>query len=209
MTVESKPRPNFRIVENYEPQVDYEEFKKDFLNPLMLKSDLRKKHDISDNQYNRYRERVLKETGLSRKPSTCHHTDMGKVMTCNHPNAEFIVKVGDCYVITKTIKGKVHYFGRYKDYATAKMVRDKLYKANWDKSLGEELKQIYGMVRKKSALDKAKKVYNEFEDRYFNDLDTTVSNILDDLGASGSAYRYLLMFLRENHGSNAHRGMYR
>ena len=207
MTVESKSRPNFRIIENYEPSVDYEEFKKDFLNPLMLKGDLRKKHDISDNQYKRYRERVLDETGLSRKPSTCHHTEIERV--CNHPNAEFIVKVGSYYVVNKTTKGKTYYFGRYKDYATAKMVRDKLYEANWDVTLGEELKQIYGMVRRKLALDKAKDVYDEFEDRYFNDLDTTVGDILDDLNANGNVYRYLLMLLRENHGGNVHRGMYR
>ena len=30
MSVQTDNRPNFRIIEGYEPDVDYEEFKKDF-----------------------------------------------------------------------------------------------------------------------------------------------------------------------------------
>ena len=69
MSTQTDNRPNFRIIEGYEPDVDYEEFKKDFLNPYILVDELREKYGISPRKYNEYRARVLKETGLWRKPN--------------------------------------------------------------------------------------------------------------------------------------------
>ena len=199
-------KPNFRIIENYEPDVDYEEFKKDFLNPMILKDELIKKYDISNKVYCRYRDKVLDETGLLKKPS-CTQPDRIKPSLAQR-NSEFIKKVGDFYVVAKRIRYTNYYFGRYSDYDTAKMVRDRLVESNWDLALGDELKKLYALKRHKPALEKAKRLFDEFEKRYFFDDEHTLKEIFEEMNIEGSVYHYLLMMLREKHG-RVKRSMYR
>ena len=54
-------RPNFKIVESVPSDVDYEEFKKEFLNPSIRASDIKKKYNMSVAEYRDYRQRVLDE----------------------------------------------------------------------------------------------------------------------------------------------------
>ena len=61
---------NFSIIENYTPRVEYNDFKKDFLDPSINVKTLQEKYDISRKQYCNLREQVLDETGLTSKPST-------------------------------------------------------------------------------------------------------------------------------------------
>ena len=60
---------NFKIVENYDDGVDYDELVKDYLNPHMSVKHICKKWGISRNQYNKYRKDIVKDTGVQRKPS--------------------------------------------------------------------------------------------------------------------------------------------
>ena len=64
-----KARPNFNIVEKVSPVVDYESFKKDFLNPNIKVNDLKEKYNLAPSDYKEYRDRVLSETNLVRKPA--------------------------------------------------------------------------------------------------------------------------------------------
>lgn len=203
----TREKPNFRIIENYEVDVDYEEFKRDFLNPLILKNELLEKYSISNKRYCDLRDRILNETGLLKKPS-CTRPDVN-AFPLNKMNYEHIQKVGDFYVVTKRIKYVNHYFGRYADYGTAKMVRDRLVESNWDLVLGAELKKLYAVKRSKPALERAKEVYDEFETRYFFDEDHTLKEICSEMKIKPSVYGYLLSLLREKHGRNMNRRMYR
>lgn len=52
------------------------------------------------------------------------------------------------YVVTKSIKGQLHYYGRYKDEETAQYVVAQLKKVNWDKDvvpLLQEYLKIFGV----------------------------------------------------------------
>lgn len=60
---------NFKIVENHDDGVDYEELKKDYLNPNMAVKHICKKWNITRKQYNKYRKDLVKDTGVPRKVS--------------------------------------------------------------------------------------------------------------------------------------------
>lgn len=105
----------------------YNNFKEDFLNPTVTIDDLRSKFDLSHRMYNVLRSRVLKETGLKRKPQ-------------KRPNSKVIGKHtyiqsnNGTYRIVKYIDGCLQNFGNYKDLETAIKVRDKLIACDWDKT---------------------------------------------------------------------------
>ena len=195
-------KPTFRIIEGYDIDVNYEGFKKDFLNPLILKDELIEKYGLNRSTYKEYRKKVLDETGLSMKPS-CNHRDSPNLVLVNN-----IRKIGDYYIVMKITYGKTVFYGRFPDYDTAKMVRNRMVESNWDKILGEELKHMYGMTRVKPSLDEAKRVYDEFEYEYFFS-DLKLKEIREKLGIKRSVYQYLIMMIREKHGEDANRGKYR
>lgn len=60
---------NFKIIENHDDGVDYEELKKDYLDPTMAVAHICRKWGISRKRYNKYRKDIVKDTGVKRKPS--------------------------------------------------------------------------------------------------------------------------------------------
>lgn len=135
----------FSIVEgdsNYLNTI-YNDFKSDFINPEVTVKDLRVKYDLSKLNYRRLRDKVLAETDLKGKPSVTRrkYNVMISDTTYIHkrPNGNFIV--------CKQFNGVKNNFGTYEDFETAKLVRDKLLKSDWDKSLGDELKKEYALHR--------------------------------------------------------------
>lgn len=209
MTSEAKEKPNFNIVEGYTVEVDYEEFKEDFLNPYFLAEDVRKKYGLSPKQYMVHRNKVLEETGLTRKP-TKHEYRILEELPSNFKQfcTQHITERNGVYIIRKSINESMRYYGRYDDYDTAVMVRDKLIECDWDEEVAKDLKTIYGKKRLFPALDNAKEVYDEFEYRYFYDKDSKVEDILKEMDLTRRTYSYLIKLLRANHGKNVHRWMY-
>lgn len=209
MTSDVKEKPKFNIIEGYEPDIDYDEFKKDFLNPYILVKELLDKYRISKKVYREYRDKILKETGLWKKPNIAQQRSVkGTPFTRECKNAEYIQRINGDYVVVKTIGYTTTYYGRYDDYETARMVRDILVKNNWNNEIGMELKALYGKKHLKPSLEKAKEVYDEYETRYFFDREHTLEEIKHDLGIKGRTYDYLRMLLREKHGSDVRRAMY-
>lgn len=85
-------KPNFRTIENYEPQVDYEEFKEDYLNSKLNYTEIRKKYDLSKKRYSRLAERVRLEEGLECRP--------------RHIKARNFYDMGSRWQVIKTIDKK-------------------------------------------------------------------------------------------------------
>jgi len=197
----SSDKPNFRIIENPPEKVDYELFKKDFLDPYQLAVDVKKKHGMTKSMWRDYRQQVLDETGLTEKP---HRNHKRIYHERNCPDAEYIQKKSNGYIVVKTINGKTKYFGRYLDYETAKMVRDKLYVSNWNEALGVMLKENYGIGRTSTGYNRAVEVFDEFEDKYFNSNEKMV-DILDEMNLTTRIYKYLILMLREKYGEDIHR----
>lgn len=188
-------KPHFKIVEYTPPVVDYEEFKNDFLDPTMTIPMIKEKHGLSKSEFKEYRAKVLKETGLKQKPYA-HYID-----PLNSNNYEFIYKNkrGE-YIVHKTFKNKgTRYYGRYEDYNTARMVRDKLFESGWDNSLGMYLKDKYALNRRKPSYDKALEHYDEFEDYYFNSP-LPILEICEKMGIRQKEYRYLVAMIQDKHG---------
>ena len=91
---------NFRIVENYTDNIDFDELVKDYLDPTMTLDDICRKHDISRNKYYQVKKRIVEETGVEIKPCMIgRRVDEDK-------NQRYIYKVdkGEKYRIIKTIK---------------------------------------------------------------------------------------------------------
>lgn len=194
-------KPNFRIIENPPSEIDYEAFKEDFLNPHMLALDVKKKHGMTKSMWRDYRQQVLDETGLKEKPHKNHRL-INDIRYC--PSAEYIQKKPNGYIVVKTTHGKTKYHGRYLDYDTAKMVRDKLYDANWDEALSVMLKEQYGIGRTSTGYNKAKLLFDEFEDKYFNS-DKKIMEIREEMDISTRVYKYLILMLREKYGESVRR----
>lgn len=201
MVCESKSRPNFNIIEGYEVNVNYEEFKKDFLNPYISVIELREKYGMSNRVYKKYRSKILKETGLSRKP-TQNYQKFIKGLPISHEfvNRDYIRRIGDSFTVVKTTGYSTHYFGRYDNFETALMVRDKLVEHNWNIEYGNELKALYSKTRAKPSLALAVKIYDEFEKRYFA-REQPISEIKEDMNISKQTYSYLLKLIRNKHGA--------
>lgn len=193
-----KEKPTFNLIEESFEPLDYESFKEDFLNPFMNVEDIKAKYGIKNGDYRYYRNRVLDDTGLKRKPyykHGCHFAEYVKA----HPNQfEHIRKQNNTYLIVKTIDTVTRYYGRYDDYDTAKMVRDKLVESDWDESLAVLLKDKYSLNRRSNSIvSKAEEVYDRYKDLYCNSS-LTVNEINQMFGISCRCYEFLLKMLRED-----------
>lgn len=201
----AKERPNFTISYRTTPEVDYEEFKEDFLNCFMKIDEIKEKYGLTKSEFKEYRQRVLDETGLKRKPTYTYSS------IHFFGGAEYIQKKSNGYIVVKTFNNSrdgysTKYFGRYPDYETAKMVRDKLIESNWDERLGTYLKEEYGLSRSdiRPAYDRAKKIYSEFKDLYFNSS-LQIKEIQVQLGISQRVYKYLIDMIRDEIGDMNYR----
>jgi len=201
-------KPNFIITTRTIVDVDYEAFKEDFLNPYLKVDYLKEKYGMSNSDWRYYRNMVLEDTGLSRKPSY-NRMDCVSVVNdkCVHkPDKKpdlHIRKVDDNnYIIVKSYghgsNRDTKYHGRYPDIETARMVRDKLIECDWDYNVSAYLKNKYGVDRKKPAYLKALDIYPVFEDYYFHSK-LKITEICDKLNITLRMYEYLIQMIRENH----------
>ena len=188
---------NFRIVENPRVGIDYENFKKDFLNPHISKDELIEKYELTMGRYMDYRARVKEETGLSKKPFIYN----GGRSNSLGSGSEYIRKINGYYTVVKTFKYNAKNYGSFDDYETAVMVRDKLVESNWDETLAFELKQKYGRKRRKPALEKAEEIYDEFKKYYF-DTSIPLKQVFKELGITQSMYSYLLNMIQDEYNIN-------
>lgn len=195
-----KKKLNFRIVEVSESDREYEhlynDFKKDYLNPDMYVKDIVAKYDIPPYIYREWSARVREEEGLARKP----HCRFGSSPYIT-PN-RYIYKLSKCYGIHKEIDGVKEYFGKYEDLETARLVRDKLVKANWDRSVADELIKEYGYVKRTGANpDVLMPKYDDFKHMYL-DEPTKYEDMLERLNINSHGYTWLLHKLREEYGKD-------
>ena len=189
----------FRIIENYEPRVDYEEFKKDFLDVNLRAKDLKKKYGLSKKKWDEYRNKVCEETGLTRKPRNA-----GSSYGMMH-DMKFIRVYPNRYIIAKEIDHYVHYFGSYENLDCAKQVRDILIANDWDIDLGYRLKKKYSQTKTlKPARIKALKMYDEFEELYLHS-DMLIRDIQKKLELTSTMYRHLMDELHRIHGKHTRR----
>lgn len=195
----AKDKPNFTISYRTPCNVDYEEFKKDFCNKMVSVGDMKKKYDMTPSEFHEYRSRVMEETGLKRKPTYTYKP------IHFYREAEYIQKKDNGYIIAKTWtrnhKSFTRYYGRYEDYDTAKLVRDRLVESDWDDYLADYLKNTYGMDRNhfRPAYDRAVEIYPEFKKLYFSSS-MKVTEILEQFNATQRVYLYLINMIREEMG---------
>ena len=184
---------NFRIVEVSESDRSYDDlyddFKEDFLNKEYSVSDLRNKYSIPNYVYREWSSKIREEYGLNKKP-TLHHSPILK------PDIH-LYKLSDGWGIRKRVNDDMKYFGRYSDKDTARFVRDKLVKCDWDKSVADELIKEYGIVvNSKIDPDELMLKYGEFKHLYL-DVPTKYEDIMSILDISPYKYNWLLHRLRE------------
>ena len=115
-------KPNFRIIEGGYDDVDFEEFKKDYMDMRVSKSDILKKYDLNHNKYLRYGNQVYKETGFKRRRGVNALLKPMQYIRCE--------KNGK-YAIYKQIHGKKKYFGTWESLDDAKQIRNYLVEHKW------------------------------------------------------------------------------
>lgn len=186
---------NFRIVEVSESDRHYEHlydsFREDYLDFRCSSKDLKEKYDIPPYLYREWSKKIREEEGLNRKPSTYQFMFSENI---------HIYKLCEGYGIRKKINGFMEYFGRYKELDTAKMVRDKLIDAKWDKEVAEELIKEYGYIKPSSIdMNELMGKYEEFKHLYL-DVPTKYQDILSKLHLNARQYRVLVEMVREEYG---------
>ena len=192
-------KPNFRIVEisdserNYEDC--YEDFRRDYLNPLISIDDLLEKYSIPKYQYREWSSKIKAEEGLSRKP--IYTQSVNKVGVEGIRENQNIYRLAECYGISKFFNGERKYFGKYPDLKTAKKVRNILYENDWDTSLIPSLMEEYGYTKERKVYTEAMKHYDEFKDLYTANPPVSYVNILKRLGITQSMYSVLVTELRK------------
>lgn len=180
-------RPNFRIIENYIDNIDFDELVKDYLDPTMTLDDICRKHDISRNKYYQFKKKIVEETGVKIKPCI-----IGRRVD-DDKDRRYISKVekGEKYRIIKSINQKTHYFGVYDDYETAEEVRDLLIAHDWDVDYYlEEIKPKYHPI---ISLE----IPLGFEDDY---LQLPVSKLMKKYGLSEYQFYLMSMFVKSKLG---------
>lgn len=123
---------NYRVIENYEYEGFYEDFKEDYLNAMPIK-ELMEKYDIGKTKCWNMGTKVRDELGLDRKP---------KKEQLNYGHRFIRKSSNGRWQIFKTINGKKYYYGTYDDLDTAIKIRDRLISVNWDKSLFPEIRDM-------------------------------------------------------------------
>ena len=194
----SKPKPVFRVVESVGDDVDYESFKEDFLNPHISVKELIEKQGISKAKYREYREKVCEETGLMQKPVyyiRYHGANQVKMLE----DTSYMEKKDNGWIIVKNRNYKSHYYGRYKDLETARMVRNKLIECDWDEKIASELREKYAEKPPRPAYDRAVKLFDEYENLYLNS-NFTVTEIIKMMKLTNRTYYHLTQMMREKHG---------
>ena len=114
-------RPNFRIIEGEYEDIDYESFKKDYMNQFVHKSEILKKYGLKHNRYLKYGRRVYEETGFKRKSGVPYPKDMTNIRRAGHGK----------YSIYKVVNGKKLFYGTYDTVEEARKVRNFLIEHNW------------------------------------------------------------------------------
>ena len=183
---------NFNIVERTPTVIDYECFKKDFLNPNISVDNLRELYNLTRAEYRHYRDRILEETGLSRKPAK-----YGRDTQIT--GDEFIQNRYNGFAVVKTTDNVTKWYGRYKDLETARYVRDKLVESGWDDIVGYKLKEKYALKRMKPSESKAEQCYSEFKELYF-DSEYTIAEIREIMGLTHRVYLSLLAMIKKEYG---------
>ena len=194
-----KTRPTFRIVEQSESSMNYEqyydEFKEDFLNPLISIDGLMEKYPIPPYIYRRWSKMIKDEHHLTKKPVYIH--SVNKVGVEGLRENQNIYQLKDCYGISKTFNGVRKYYGKYPDMDTARKVRNILYENDWDESLLPDLINEYGYTKERTLYNKAMEHYDEFKRLYTGNPPTRYVDMLKQLGINPQMYSILVTELRK------------
>lgn len=118
-------KPNFRIVEGNDNDVDFEKFKELFFDDKKMVKDVCDELDISTKKYNRLRRELIKEVGFIRKP-------VDKDYQLKDDPMRYISSSKKGYSVNKQIDHRKMYFGIYQDLETAQYVRDAMEALDWD-----------------------------------------------------------------------------
>ena len=124
-----KQKVNFRIVEGVsQPDVDFEELKKDYLNKDMYVDDILKKHGISRREYRRLRKKLVEETGEPVKKSNSNKYSVSTT------GEKYIYRdpLSHHFKVKKFIDGRTVHYGTYKSLDDAVKVRNVLVDHKWD-----------------------------------------------------------------------------
>ena len=105
---------NFRVIENYDDGVDYEEFKKDYFDVDLNRRQICEKWGISLKNYDKYRKQIARETGVTRRKSN----SFGKKSLSY--DDRYIYKYVDGYHVKKTIDGLLWTFGIFSSLELAR-----------------------------------------------------------------------------------------
>lgn len=192
-------RVTFRIVEVSESEFDfdkyYEDFRVDFLNPLISVDGLMEKYPIPKYKYKEWSKRIKDEEGLSKKPVyTCSVNKVGIDGLRENQN---IYRLANCYGISKHFHGVRKYFGKYPDVETARKVRNILYQSDWDEALVPELMEKFGYSKEQTVYEKAMEYYDDFKKLYVGNPPTKYTDILKKLNITPSMYSVLVSAIKK------------
>ena len=114
-------RPNFNIIEGVYDNIDFEEFKKDYMDWTMSKKDIMEKYGLTHNRYCRYGRDVFRETGFKRNAGVTPRNIYSNIRESG----------SNSYRIDKQMNGENKYCGSYPTLSKAIRVRNYLIEHDW------------------------------------------------------------------------------
>lgn len=193
-------KPTFTIVEShYTDDVDYDEFRKDFLDPSTRVPDLKKKYSLSYRDYKNLSSKVCKEENIEKKPTSYKNYNLPKVLDTYGTTKYIQVTRGNKFRIYNANNTRKRYCGTYDDLETAMKIRDKMVESNWDEDVIVELMDEYSNNNWNTAYNDAKRLYPVFKEHYFKDKDNII-DVNKKLGVRRSVYPILRRMIKDEYG---------
>lgn len=112
---------NFRVIEGVEDSFDYEEIKKDYLNPELSVKSIKEKYNISNSKWDN---RIIKRFKEENIPLRCR-SGLGN-------NSKNYCKSKNRFMVYKTVNRVKYHFGYYKTEDEAKARVEELKMNGWD-----------------------------------------------------------------------------
>lgn len=148
----TKSKLNFRVIENYSPDVDFEEFERDFLN-CMTKKELMKKYDLSIGYWKEFRDKVYeKHPHMKRRTGGRIPIIRERHRVCDDTGSYIKRSEQGNWTIYRRHNNKLRSYGSYSKRDTAEMVRGELVKYNWNKYVAYDLIKDYAMLVSRRCL---------------------------------------------------------
>ena len=146
-------KPTFRIIEGYDSEDKFDDFRSDFINGVR-KKELLKKYDISNGTYLKWRDRIFEELpNLPRRRTGGRQPQIKpRYRVCDDTGSFSKRTYQGNYTVCRRVNKKLVSYGTYPSKDIAEDVRGELALHKWNKYVARDLIKEYAIRTSKRCL---------------------------------------------------------